>query len=110
MVAQQLKRELIPFFPIFLPLSFNLSLHLKITFCLKKTVDGCWRRSSTYLSIIGIEDKKKDKTYKFRNNDILNHNIFSSMILVIKHFFPFISDCLLQVLKILCQFWFVRIW
>ena len=65
---------------------------------------------STYLSIICIEDKKKDKTYKFCNNDILNHNIFSSTILEIKHFFPFISDCLLQVLKILYQFWFVRIW
>ena len=29
---------------------------------------------------------------------------------MIKHFSPFISDCLLQVLKILYQFWFVRIW
>ena len=43
---------------------------------------------STYLSIICIEDKKKDKTYKFRYNDILNYNIFSSTILVIKHFSP----------------------
>ena len=42
---------------------------------------------------------KKDKTYKFCNNDVLNHNIFSSRILVIKYFSPFISDCLLQVLK-----------
>ena len=53
---------------------------------------------------------KKKKTYKFRNNDILNHNIFSSPILVIKHFSSFISDRLLRVLKILYQFWFVRIW
>ena len=56
---------------------------------------------STYLSIICIEDEKKGKTYKFRNNDILNHNFFSSTILVMKHFSPFISDCFSQVFKIL---------
>ena len=36
---------------------------------------------------ICIVDKKR-QTYKFCNNDILNHNIFSSTILVIKRFPP----------------------
>ena len=73
-------------------------------FFLTRRLTDVEEKVSTYLSIICIEDKKKDKNYKFRNNDILNHNIFSSTILVIKHFSPFISDRLLQTSKFCTNF------
>ena len=79
-------------------------------FFLKKTIDGFSRKSFDLFKYNFYWRLKEDKTNKFRNNYILNHNILNSAILVIKHFSPFISDCLLQVLKILYQIWFVRIW
>ena len=46
----------------------------------KKTVDGCWRKVSTYLSIICIEDKKRTKLTSFAIT------IFSPIIFSVQQF------------------------
>ena len=76
-----MKRELILFFPIFSPLSFNFLPHLKMTFFVKKKIYQKERNFRVRLEIKGEKNQRKKNLlffYLLSDHLIL---IFSAVIL-----------------------------